>query len=280
MQVDRYAVVGNPIELSKSPQIHQLFAQATKQALRYEAILCPINGFLACVDSFRSQGGKGLNITTPFKIEAFHFATHFSERAKAAGAVNALKFVGNDVLADNFDGVGLVRDIVVNLNQAIKNSRVLILGAGGATRGLLQPVLEQQPAALVIANRSLEKAQTLINEITPMAVQTGTKIQATRYEKLTDQIPFDIVVNATSASLRAEFPPITTAIFNPTGLAYELAYGRGLTPFLQIAREAQVANLADGVGMLVEQAAEAFFWWRGIRPETKWVIEKISAPFA
>jgi shikimate dehydrogenase len=276
LQVDRYAVVGNPIELSKSPQIHQLFAQATKQDLEYEAILCPLDGFVTCVESFRSQGGKGLNITTPFKIEAFHFATTFSERAKAAGAVNALKFVGNDVLADNFDGVGLVRDIAVNLNQAIKNRRVLILGAGGATRGLLQPLLEQQPAALVIANRSLEKAQTLIDEARSMALLSGTQVQATHYQQLTDQIPFDIVVNATSASLRAEFPPITAAVFNPTGLAYELAYGRGLTPFLQIAKEAQVANLADGVGMLVEQAAEAFLWWCGIRPETKWVIEKIG----
>jgi shikimate dehydrogenase len=280
LQVDRYAVVGNPIELSRSPQIHQLFAQATKQDLEYEAVLCPLNGFVTCIDSFRSQGGKGLNITTPFKIEAFQYASIFSERAKAAGAVNALKFVGNDVLADNFDGVGLVRDIVVNLNQAIENRRVLILGAGGATRGLLQPFLEQQPTALVIANRGLEKAQTLIDEFRSIALLTGTQIQAIQYEKLADQIPFDIVVNATSASLRAEFPPITCAIFNPTGLAYELAYGRGLTPFLQIAKEAQVANLADGVGMLVEQAAEAFLWWRGIRPETKWVIEKISAPLA
>jgi shikimate dehydrogenase len=278
LQIDRYAVVGNPIKQSKSPLIHQLFAQATKQVLVYEAILSPLDRFAESVEAFRKQGGRGLNVTTPFKIEAFHVATQFSERAKAAGAVNALKFVDNQVLAENFDGVGLVRDTVVNLNQSIKDRRVLILGAGGATRGLLMPLFEQRPATLVIANRNFEKALALVNEAQEASALVGTQSFAIDYEHLKQQAPFDIVFNATSASLRAEFPPISSDIFSKTGLAYELAYGRGLTPFLQIAKESGVEHLADGVGMLVEQAAEAFLWWRGIRPETKWVIEHISSP--
>jgi shikimate dehydrogenase len=276
LQLDQYAVVGNPIEQSKSPQIHQLFARATAQRLEYKAILCPLQGFDACVDTFRQAGGRGLNITTPFKVEAFNVATHHSERAKAAGAANALKFVDESVVAENFDGVGLIRDVQTNLKQAIAGRRVLILGAGGATRGLLMPFLAEQPALLAIANRDVGKALGLVNEVQALATPHACQMQAASYEQLSDLPPFDLVFNATSASLRAEFPPISSAVFSSNSLAYELAYGRGLTPFLQIAKHAKVKHLADGIGMLVEQAAETFLWWRGIRPETKSMIEQFK----
>jgi shikimate dehydrogenase len=275
LQVDRYAVVGNPIAQSKSPLIHQLFAHASKQTLEYGAILSPLDDFVTSAQAFHHQGGKGLNITTPFKIDAFNFVTNPSERAKAAGAVNAIKFEDSRIFGENFDGIGLVRDVVVNLSQKIKASRILILGAGGATRGLLGPFLDEQPAALVIANRDVGKAHVLLESARATASLAGTQLLSTSYEALSLEAPFDLVINATSASLRSEFPPIKDGIFTPTGLAYELAYGRGLTPFLQVAKDAGVANVADGLGMLVEQAAQAFFWWRGVRPETKWVIDKI-----
>ncbi|MDB5884599.1 MAG: shikimate dehydrogenase [Polaromonas sp.] len=269
---DQYAVIGNPIGFSKSPYIHGTFAQATGQDMAYAAIEGPLGGFAGAVDAFRAAGGRGLNITAPFKLDAFAYATERSERARLAGAANAMKFDGERVLADNFDGVGLVRDVAHNLNRPLKGKRVLLLGAGGAARGALLPFLEQGPGELVIANRSPGKAQELV----AIAEAAGARqVRGCTYPELAGQA-FDLVFNATSASLRAELPPVPASVFAPGCLAYELAYGKGLTPFLRLAQNAGVQHLADGVGMLAEQAAEAFEWWRGVRPDTRAVIAKLT----
>jgi shikimate dehydrogenase len=269
---DHYAVIGNPIGHTKSPLIHGMFAQATGQHMVYTAIEGQPGSFAAQVDAFRNAGGRGMNVTAPFKLDAFAYANKSSARASMAGAVNALKFDGALVLAENFDGVGLTRDVTHNLGRALAGKRVLLLGAGGAARGALLPFLEQGPAALMIANRSLAKAQSLALETARFG-----PVAACGYEELDGQV-FDVVFNATSASLRAELPPVPSSVCSPDGLAYELAYGKGLTPFLRLARQAGVAQLADGVGMLVEQAAEAFEWWRGVRPDTRAVIDCLTVP--
>lgn len=269
---DKYAVIGNPISHSKSPLIHGMFALATGQDMGYEAIEGPLGQFAATVDAFRAAGGRGLNITAPFKLDAFAYATELSERARLAGAVNAMKFESDRVFAENFDGVGLVRDVVHNLGCPLKAKRVLLLGAGGAARGALLPFLAEQPALLVITNRTAEKARALAAE---MAGQGP--VCAEGYAELAGQ-SFDLVFNATSASLRAELPPVPASVFAPGALAYELAYGKGLTPFLRLAQNAGVQQLADGVGMLAEQAAEAFAWWRGVRPDTRAVIDRLTVP--
>ena len=269
---DKYAVIGNPIAFSKSPMIHGMFAEACGHTIEYTKIEGPLAQFAETVDAFRASGGKGLNITAPFKLDAFSYATDHSERATLAGAANAMKFEGNSVFAENFDGVGLVRDVVHNLKFALKGKRVLMLGAGGAARGALLPFLSEEPAILVIANRTLSKAQDL--------AQIGSKygsVSSCDYSDLRTE-NFDVVFNATSASLRAELPPVPTNVFSHHCLAYELAYGKGLTPFLRLAQNAGVERLADGVGMLAEQAAEAFAWWRQIRPPTDKVIEKLTIP--
>jgi shikimate dehydrogenase len=269
---DTYAVIGNPIAFSKSPMIHSLFAAATGQAMHYTRIESPLGQFAATVDAFRATGARGLNITAPFKLDAFAYATAHSERAQMAGAVNCMKFEGEQILADNFDGVGLVRDVVHNLRRPLRGQRVLVLGAGGAARGALLPILAEAPALLVIANRTRSKAE----ELAAIGRQHGAT-QACSYTEL-HQHAFDLVFNATSASLSAELPPVPPQAFGPNCLAYELTYGKGLTPFLRLAQQAGTAQLADGVGMLAEQAAEAFQWWRGVRPRTEQVIEKLTIP--
>lgn len=270
---DRYAVIGNPIAHSKSPFIHGSFARATGRDIAYTAIEAPASGFAAAADAFRRAGGRGLNVTAPFKLDAFAFATVRSERARLAGAVNALKFEGDRVIAENFDGVGLVHDVLQNLRQPIRGKRVLLLGAGGAARGALLPMLAEGPAELVIANRTTARAQ----ELAAIGAASG-KVSACGYVALEAQAPFDLVFNATSASLRGELPPVPATVFGPGAAAYELAYGKGLTPFLRLARSAGVPHLADGVGMLAEQAAEAFAWWRGVRPDTSGVIRALTVP--
>ncbi|MES2943329.1 MAG: shikimate dehydrogenase [Pseudomonadota bacterium] len=272
--MDQYAVIGNPIGFSKSPLIHGMFAVATSQAMEYTAIEGPLGGFANAVDAFRAAGGLGLNITAPFKLDAFAYATERSERAQLAGAANAMKFEGDKVIAENFDGVGLVRDVTHNLGFVLRGKRVLLLGAGGAARGALLPFIAEAPARLVITNRSLEKAKALA-DIGRAHLLPGSAISACSYPELEGQ-GFDIVFNATSASLRTELPPVPVSVFARCTLAYELAYGKGLTPFLRLAQNAGVSQLADGVGMLAEQAAEAFDWWRGVRPDTKAVIERIT----
>jgi shikimate dehydrogenase len=269
---DRYAVIGNPIGHSKSPLIHGTFAKLTQQDLDYTAIEGPLDGFEAAVRAFRDGGGLGLNVTAPFKLRAFEMATDGLERARLAGATNALKFEGDRILADNFDGVGLVNDIQRNLGVSLAGTRVLMLGAGGAARGAVLPFLEQRLQALVVVNRSIDKARALARQF-----DGAGPVAACGYGDLAGE-RFDLVVNATSASLRAELPPVPAEVCAGAALAYELAYGKGLTPFLRLARNAGVPRLADGVGMLVEQAAEAFLWWRGIRPPTQTVIAQLTVP--
>lgn len=273
---DRYAVIGNPIGHTKSPLIHGVFAVETNQDLRYTAIegpTAPARGFEDAVLAFRDGGGLGMNVTAPFKLRAFEMADVRSERAALAGAANALKFSAGRIEADNFDGVGLLRDIEVNLGLPLAGRRVLLLGAGGAARGALLPFLAAGPSQLVIANRDLGKARSL-------ASQVGHRdaVRACGYGELGALGRFDLVVNATSASLVGERPPVPPSVFDADGTAYELAYGKGLTPFLRLARDAGVRRVADGVGMLVEQAAEAFAWWRGVRPGTAQAIAQLTVP--
>lgn len=269
---DRYAVIGNPISHSKSPQIHTAFAHATAQDLEYTAMACAADDFERAVLGFRDSGGRGMNVTAPFKLQAFRLADERSRGAELAGAANALKFDGDRIVAESFDGVGLVNDIQRNLQVTMRGARVLLLGAGGAARGALLPFLEQEPATLAIANRTPEKARTLAEPYAGRVIACG-------FEDLAGQA-FDIVVNATSASQGAEPLSLPPNVFADGCLAYELVYGRGLTPFLRSAREAGVQHLADGVGMLVEQAAEAFVWWRGVRPETGSLIKRLYVPLA
>jgi shikimate dehydrogenase len=270
---DRYAVIGNPIGHSKSPLIHRSFAQQTGQELEYTAIEAPEGGFAEAVDAFRHKGARGLNITAPFKLDAFSYATKLLDRARLAGATNAMSFVGDVVEADNFDGVGLLRDIEYNQGISLQGKRVLLLGSGGAARGALLPFLEARPAELVILNRTFEKARSLAE-----AFGSYGSVIASGYDRLKDAERYDVVINATSASLRGEALPVSANLFSNASLAYELAYGKGLTPFLRLARESGVARVCDGVGMLVEQAAEAFAWWRGVRPATAAVIAKLTVP--
>lgn len=273
---DRYAVIGNPIDFSKSPFIHMSFAQSTDQDIEYTKVLGPLGKFHSTVDEFRQAGGLGMNVTAPFKLDAFQYATQRSAAAELAGAANALKFQGHEVLAENFDGVGLVRDVVHNLGHALKNKRVLLLGAGGAARGALLPFLAEGPQQLVISNRTESKAKDLA-KIATQHKTVSTTVEAVAMNQL-GAMQFDVVFNATSASLRGELPAVPATVFGPGALAYELAYGKGLTPFLRLAQNAGVRQLADGVGMLAEQAAEAFVWWRGGRPDTRHVIKELTVP--
>ena len=270
----QYAVIGNPIGHTKSPLIHSTFASQTAQDIAYRAIEAPLDGFRQAADEFRAAGGRGMNVTAPFKLDAFAYATDLTEQAQLAGAVNALKFDGDQVFAQNFDGIGLVRDIGHNLGFPMQGKRVLLLGAGGAARGALLPILAQRPAKLLIVNRTANKAYALAEQFAAYG-----ELSASSYPELAaSPETFDIVINATSASLRGELPPVHSEVFSPDGLAYELAYGRGLTPFLSLAQSAGVRRLADGVGMLVEQAAEAFVWWRGVRPDTRTLIKTLTVP--
>jgi len=271
---DRYALFGNPAKHSKSPQVHAAYARETGQDMTYEIIEPPLDGFAAAVSAFRASGGRGGNVTMPFKLEAFAIATDLSERARLAGAVNTLKFDGDKIRADNFDGVGLVNDTQNNYGFPIAGRRVLLLGAGGAVQGALLPILEQRPARLVVANRTVAKAKALGETFGRFGnLVTGG------YPDLGGEA-FDIVFNATSCSMRGELPPVTRAAFAPGCLAYDFVYGKGMTPFLTLARDAGARRLADGVGMLVEQAAEGFEWWRGVRPRTQEVIRMLSVPLA
>ncbi len=261
---DRYAVFGNPISHSKSPLIHAAFAQQTGQDIAYEALLAPVDGFAAAVDAFRAAGARGANVTVPFKLEAFKYATELTERARLAEAVNTLKFDGDKVLGDNTDGAGLVRDITVNLGLAIRGRRVLLMGAGGAARGVILPLLREAPSRLFIANRTADRALALAAQFAAHG-----PVQGGGYDALKEQA-FDLVINATSSGLSDELPPLPENVFAPGALAYDMMYGKE-TPFMAFAR-AQGARVADGLGMLVEQAAEAFQLWRGVRPDTAPVI--------
>ena len=259
---DHYCVFGNPVGHSKSPAIHAAFAAQCGQDLRYEAILAPADGFAASVRRFVAAGGRGANVTVPFKEEAFRLANRLTARAELAGAVNTLLFEGREILGDNTDGAGLLRDLAVNLAFPTRGKRVLLLGAGGAARGVVGPLLDARPAALVIANRNATRARDLAQRFAAVASPLGCG-----YPDLAD-CRFDLVINATSASLAGALPPLPPGIFAPDSLAYDMMYGDRETPFLAFARALGVSRLADGLGMLVEQAAEAFELWRGVRPDS------------
>jgi shikimate dehydrogenase len=265
---DAYAVFGNPIAHSKSPLIHAAFASQTGQDIRYTAQLAPLDGFRETVLAFRDAGGRGANVTVPFKEQAFALSARRSERAEMAGAVNTLSFAGADILGDNTDGAGLVRDLAGNLAVGLAGRRILLMGAGGAARGVILPLLEQAPESLFIANRTSDKASALAK-----GFARHGEISGGGYDALPG--PFDVVINATAASLAGELPPLPATVFAGDALAYDMMYGRD-TPFLAFAR-ARGARTADGLGMLVEQAAEAFFLWRGVRPETRPVIAMLRA---
>lgn len=259
---DKYAVIGNPIKHSKSPLIHAEFAKQTGQDISYERVLAPLDGFAETVKRLIAEGCKGANVTVPFKFEAYDLCDVLTERAKNAGAVNTLIFTINDIKGDNTDGVGLISDIANNFGISLQGARILILGAGGAAQGVFQPMLAQQPATLVVANRTLDKAQK-------MASKSAKKVTACTFEGLKN-LSFDLIINATSTGLTDTALPIPDTIFAKDCLAYDMMYGRE-TPFMAQARAAG-AQVADGLGMLVEQAAEAFYLWRGVRPQTAPVI--------
>jgi shikimate dehydrogenase len=269
-RLDRYAVIGNPVAHSKSPEIHARFAVQSGQHMVYERLLAPLDGFAEAVRAFAADGGRGANVTLPFKLEAHGLATELTERAHAAGAVNTLKFDGQLILGDNTDGVGLVTDIVNNAGMALAGKRILLLGAGGAARGVVLPLLSGQPAQLVIANRTVAKAEQLAAQF----AGSGGVLSASGFSTL--QGVFDIIVNATSASLTAEVPPISPALFGASTLAYDMMYGSAPTTFMRFAQQ-HGAAARDGLGMLVEQAAESFWLWRGVRPQTAAVFADLRA---
>ena len=261
---DRYAVVGNPVAHSRSPEIHAQFARATGQDLEYGRIEAPLEGFERAVESFRAQGGKGLNVTVPFKEAAFRYCgAKLTARARGARVVNTLVLSGADVFGDTTDGVGLVNDLTRNLNVELKGKTLLLMGAGGAAQGVVQALLDAGVSRLLIVNRTVARAKAL-------GERYG--VPACGYEALAGQA-FDVVVNATSAGLVNETPPLAASAFKPGALAYDMLYGRD-TPFLVQARAAG-ARASDGLGMLVEQAAESFLLWRGVRPETRPVLERL-----
>ena len=271
---DRYALFGNPLGHSKSPLIHNGFAKVTGEDVEYGLIEAPLDGFAKAALAFRDSGAKGCNITAPFKLDAFALATDKMARAAQSGAVNCLKFEPDGrILGEMFDGVGLANDVETNLGVSMRGKRVLMLGAGGAARGALAAFLGRGPSEVVVANRTADKAADLATQLAAQGKVTGCG-----YADIGKSERFDLVFNATSASLRGELPPIDAAVFGNAALAYELAYGKGLTPFLRLAQNAGVPQLADGVGMLVEQAAEAWVWWRNVRPETRAVIDKLTVP--
>lgn len=271
---DCYAVVGNPISHSKSPLIHEAFAKQTQQNMSYERVLAPLDGFDATVRDLVAQGYKGLNVTVPFKFEAFQLSDELTARALSAGAVNTLIFSDKATIGDNTDGAGLVRDIEHNLHISIQGKRVLLIGAGGAAEGVLQPILACAPAVIVVTNRTLDKALGMVKKIEGHGGAKSVAVSACALEDLRDQA-FDIVINATSTGLSDTALPIPATIFAENCLAYDMMYGRE-TPFMAQARAAG-AQVADGLGMLVEQAAEAFYLWRGARPETKSVMAMVRA---
>lgn len=269
---DRYAVIGNPVAHSKSPDIHTMFARQTGQDIVYDRLLAPLDTFEATARRFFSEGGKGLNVTVPFKREAWDLVDSHRGDAPDAEAVNTIKSENGKLIGDNTDGIGLVADIKKNLGFEITGKRVLLMGAGGATYGVMFPLLREKAKALVVVNRTLEKAQSLVQSIEKRAGVIVTSLDAVPYTNLGDS-KFDIVINATSAGLSGEMPPLPEGIFAPGALAYDMVYGRD-TPFMIFARN-QGACTVDGLGMLVEQAAESFFIWRGVRPQTAAVIQKL-----
>lgn len=272
--MDRYVVFGNPIGHSKSPLIHRLFAEQTGQQLDYSALLAPLDDFIGCAQTF-FEHGQGANITVPFKEQAFRLADSLTERAQRAGAVNTLrKGADGRLLGDNTDGAGLVRDLKVNAGVSLQGKRILLLGAGGAVRGALEPLLAEKPLAVVIANRTVEKAELLAHQFADLG-----PVSAAGFSWLAE--PVDLIINATSASLAGELPPISPSLIQPGHtVCYDMMYGKEPTPFCRWATEHGAAHVLDGLGMLAEQAAEAFYLWRGVRPDTAPVLAELRRQLA
>jgi len=269
---DRYAVIGHPVAHSLSPWIHAQFARATGQDIEYLRLEAPLDGFESTLDEFRAAAGRGVNVTLPFKQAASRYCSELSARARAAQAVNTLSFDGSHAFGDNTDGAGLLRDLAVNLACPLAAQRVLLLGAGGAARGVLGPLLQAGPERLVIANRTRSKAEALAAEFA--SCERRARVQAYGFDALAGE-SFDIVINATSAGLSGAALAVPASIFRRAALAYDMVYGRE-TPFLALAR-ASGAAAHDGLGMLVEQAAESFLLWRGVRPQTAAVLAALRA---
>jgi shikimate dehydrogenase len=270
-EADLYAVVGHPVAHSKSPVIHRCFARQTAQYLDYIRIDIPTGDFAERLRDFHRRGGRGVNITLPYKLEAYEFADRVTERARSAGAVNTLAWQADgSVLGDNTDGAGLVADLEKNLGVTVAGQRILLLGAGGAARGALGPLLERAPSALVIANRTTEKAVELAERF-----RTAGAVAASAFEDLGGL--FDVIINATSASLAGEVPPVPPTVIGTDTVCYDMMYQKGRTTFLEWAAGCGAGLLADGAGMMVEQAAESFQLWRGVRPDTGPALAEIRA---
>ena len=268
--VDRYAVMGNPIAHSKSPVIHRLFAEQTNQPMEYTAILVELGGFAVAANSFAGHGGKGLNVTVPFKQDAWEFVSVRSPRATRAGAVNVINFRSDGgIYGDNTDGVGLVRDLARNLGVHLAGKNVLVLGAGGAVRGVLEPLLSEHPAKVVIANRTLEKAVELAGVFESLG-----EVAACPLGRLASLPAFDLVINGTAASLQGQTLDLPGSIVRDA-VCYDMMYGKAPTPFMAWATLQGAAAVHDGLGMLVEQAAESFYIWRGVRPRSQPVIQAL-----
>jgi shikimate dehydrogenase len=265
---DRYAVIGNPVTHSKSPAIHSEFARQTGQDIVYVRLAAPKRGFRNELERFVAHGGRGLNITVPFKLEAAHACQQLSERAKFAQAANTLTFEGGKVIGDNTDGAGMLRDLEKNLGIAIHGRRVLLMGAGGAARGVLMPLIARGARLVVVVNRDLARARELEERFGLFG-----NVRARAYNDLSGSA-FDLLINSTSASLQGMVPPVPGSVFGQDCVAYDMVYAAGgTTPFLDRARECGAAITADGLGMLVEQAAESFYIWRGVRPDTKPILD-------
>lgn len=269
--LDRYGVMGYPVSHSRSPVIHRLFAQQTGQKLQYELLEVAPDKLEWAVRQFGRTGGKGLNITVPHKREVVRLVDEMSEQAALAGAVNTLIFSDDGIVGDNTDGVGLMRDLTINQHLAIEGANVLILGAGGATRGIVGPLLEAEPGSIVIANRTFAKARSLADEFSVQG-----PVNACRFEDIRSLPVYDLVINATSAGVRGEKPPYPAAAIHPQTVCYDLSYALSATPFSRWAAKLGAARAVMGWGMLVEQAAESFYLWRGVRPDTAPVLRQLT----
>jgi shikimate dehydrogenase len=267
---DRYALVGHPVHHSRSPLIHQLFARQRGERLSYELIDADADHFETAVRGFKAAGGKGLNVTVPHKQAAYRLADDLGLEAQVAKAVNTLSFQNGRIRGDNTDGIGFMRDLTVNLKRQVAGKRVLVLGAGGAARGILGPLLSAGPEALVVANRTVARAQALQQEF-----DAGQSIRVCTFDDLERLPPFDFVINATSAGLKGEQPPFPDTLVNAASFCYDLAYSLKDTPFVSWARRSGAGRVVQGWGMLVEQAAESYSIWRGHRPETAAILSKM-----
>ncbi len=268
--MDHYAIIGHPIAHSKSPMLQHAFAEQTDQLIDYRLIDSPIDAFADSLNAFRNAGGKGCNITVPFKQQAWQLADDISTAANFAEAANTLWFTDDGIIhASNTDGIGLIRDITQNQDYSIKSQRILLLGAGGAARGSIKPLLDQNPASLTIANRTVEKAQRLANQFSAYGKTNGCGFSDLAGEQ------FDLIINATSASLSEQHLALPNQLFTANGWAYDMMYAAKPTLFLQWSAQQGASRCIDGFGMLVEQGAESFFIWRGIRPNTKLILNQL-----